>query len=287
VECIAAWLLRARDKYGVEPEYVSFNEPDVGAYISLSATHSANLINLAGQRFAALGLRTRWLIADTANINGSEGYARILLKHEEIRPYLGVFANHSWDSSSSDQDLIEVRDFATKEGLETWCTEMGTDPFVWRSPEVFPTYPFALKLAVIYSRVLKLTGATTLLYWEMMGSDYWLNDGMQPYPSFDVIRQLGEQVPPGSVVLDTSSNTADIFWFAVQAPNHFMVYLVNTAPEGKTISIEGLPPGYYTYLQTSSAGSEVPVSTQAISGQTATIQIPGGSINLLTTRELP
>ena len=234
-----------------------------------------------------MGLRTRWLIADTANINGSEGYARILLKHEEIRPYLGVFANHSWDADSSDKDLIEVRDFALKENLEIWCTEAGIDPFAWRTPEVFPTYPYALKLAMTYTRVLKLTGATTLLYWEMMGSDYWLNDGAQPYPSFAVIRQLGEQVPPGSVVVDTSSNTADIFWFAVQAPDHFMVYVVNTAPESKSIRVEGLPPGDYTYLQTSVTSAEVPVYTVSITGQAASMEIPGESINLLTTRPLP
>lgn len=31
VEMVSAWLLTARDEYGVEPAYVSFNEPDVGA----------------------------------------------------------------------------------------------------------------------------------------------------------------------------------------------------------------------------------------------------------------
>ena len=31
VEIVISWLLIARDQYGVEPEYASFNEPDVGA----------------------------------------------------------------------------------------------------------------------------------------------------------------------------------------------------------------------------------------------------------------
>ena len=67
------------------------------------------------------------------------------------------------------------------------------------------------ELARIYSRVLKLTGTSALLYWEMMGGDYWINDGTQPFPSFYVIRQLGEQFPPGSVVVETSNNTEELF----------------------------------------------------------------------------
>jgi len=36
VEIVASWLVTARDQYGVEPDFVSFNEPDVGAYVGVA-----------------------------------------------------------------------------------------------------------------------------------------------------------------------------------------------------------------------------------------------------------
>ena len=97
------------------------------------------------------------------------------------------------------------------ENLEVWCTETGSHAFSWRKPEKFLTYDYSIELARIYSRVLKLTGTTAILYWEMMGHDYWINDGTEPYPSFHVIRQLGEQIPPGSLIVETSNNTEDFY----------------------------------------------------------------------------
>jgi hypothetical protein len=76
VETITACLLTARDQYGVEPDYVSFNEPDVRAYISIAPFEVIMLIEQAGKRFDEFGIKTKWLIADTSNIDGRAGYAR-------------------------------------------------------------------------------------------------------------------------------------------------------------------------------------------------------------------
>ena len=284
VEMVASWLVHARDKYGVEPDYVSFNEPDAGAYISLAPFEAVMLIEQAGKRFDELGIKTKWLIADTANIDGSAAYARSVMKKEEIHSYLGVFANHSWDSDSPDSDYLEVRNFALENDLELWCTETGSNAFSWQTPEKFPTYAYAVELARIYSRVLKLTGTNAILYWEMMGKDYWINDGTDPYPSFNTIRQLGEQIPPGSLIVETSNN-ADVFYsVAAQAPDHFMVYMVNTGNEPLTLTIEGLPLGTYTHIQTTETESEKAMGSYSVPGEKVSVQIPGMSIHVLTTR---
>jgi len=284
VEMVAAWLVHARDEYGVEPQYVSFNEPDVGAYITIAPFEAVMLIEQAGKRFDELGIKTKWLIADTANINGSVSYASSVLRNESIRPYLGVFANHSWDSSSSDESYRAVREFAVENDLEIWCTEAGSDPFTWQTPEKFLTYSYAVELARIYSRVLKLTGANAILYWEMMGSDYWLNDGTNPYPSFNVIRQLGEQIPPGAVIVETSDNTDVFYSVAAQAPGHFALFLVNTGEQPLTVTVEGLPAGTYTHIQTTETESEKMLKAYETPDETVSIQIPGMSVHILTTR---
>lgn len=249
VETIVAWLLTARDQYGIEPDYVSFNEPDVGAYISIAPFEAIMVIEQAGERFDELGIKTKWLIADTANIDGSVAYARSVLQNERIHPYLGVFANHSWDSNSPNSDYLEVRDFALENDLEVWCTETGSNAFSWQTPEKFLTYDYSVELARIYSRVLKLTGTTVILYWEMMGQDYWINDGINPYPSFHIVRQLGEQFPPETVIVETSNNTENFYSVAGQAPDHFAVFMVNTGDEFLTVNVEGLPAGSYADTQ--------------------------------------
>lgn len=137
VEIVASWLLTARDQYGVEPDYVSFNEPDVGAYVSIAPFEAIMLIEQAGPRFEELGLKTKWLIADTSNIDGSVAYARSVLKSEAIHPYLGVFANHSWDSDSPNSDYLEVREYSFENDLDVWCTETGSHAFSWQTPEKF------------------------------------------------------------------------------------------------------------------------------------------------------
>ncbi len=284
VEMVAAWLVRARDEYGVEPDYVSFNEPDVGAYVSLAPFEAAMLIEQAGKRFDELGIKTKWLIADTANIDGSAAYARSLLKDQNIHPYLGVFANHSWDSDSPDSDYLEVRAFARENALEVWCTETGSNAFSWQTPEKFPTYAYAVELARVYSRVLKLTGANAILYWEMMGSDYWINDGADPFPSFNVIRQLGEQIPPDSIIVGTSNNTDSFFSVAAQAPGHFVLYMVNTGNDPLSVAVAGLPAGNYTHIQTTESELEAVAGSYDVPQDEVLLQIPAMSVHVLTTR---
>jgi hypothetical protein len=212
------------------------------------------LIEQAGPRFDELGLKTKWLIADTSNIDGSIAYARSMLKNEVIHPYLGIFPNHSWDSDSPDSDYLEVREYA-------------------------------LELARIYSRVLKLTGATTMLYWEMMGSDYSINDGTQPYPSFNVIRQLGQQFPSGLLIVETSDNTEGLFSVAAQAPDHFVIFMINTGEKALTMNLEVLPDGTYSHIQTTETELETTLATYQVPNEYVNFQIPGKSIHVLSTRK--
>jgi len=131
--------------------------------------------------------------------------------------------------------------------------------------------------------VLKLTGTTAILYWEMMGTDYWINDGTNPYPSFHVTRQLGEQIPSGSVIVDTSNHTEIFFSVAVQAPDHFSIFMVNTGEESFAVTVEGLPEGHYTHFQTTETALETTSGTYAVPTEMLTIQIPAMSSHMLSS----
>ena len=251
IESIGAWLVHAKESYGVDVDYCSFNEANLGFYQLLSSDDYIQLIRLGGQRFADLGLKTKWLLGDCYAIGGCLDFVEPIWEAEDIRPYLGPFAFHNYDAdSNTDETLTALGDWAAEQGLETRATEAGWDGELEQRSAIFPTWDNAHQLMLSYNRTIKMTRATTFYYWEMMGDDYHLNDGSQPYPAMAVLRQLNEAFPPGSQVVDTSPNTNNIVLFAARtADGGFGVHLVNeslvqdSAPDA--VRIDGLPEGAY------------------------------------------
>jgi len=59
VDLIGAYLVRARDGYGVQVDYFSFNEPDLGINFKFSPTEMAEFIKVTGDTLKRLGLTTK------------------------------------------------------------------------------------------------------------------------------------------------------------------------------------------------------------------------------------
>lgn len=282
-ESMGEWLRTARDVYGAEIAHVSFNEADIGVNVSLTSAEHAGLIADVGGRLAARGLRTKWLLGDCANMAGCVTYARPIWESAAARPYLSVFSFHSWDSGASDPALTGVYEFGRSTGLPIRTTEGGWDPQLWQRPEQFPTWTNALRLGTIYVRVLKLTGASTLQYWQMLGRDYMLNDGASGYPAWQVLRQMQEHLPAGSQAVETSGDRGLLYSLAVRDKGDFVLYLVNGGTADQPVALSGLPAGSYRQVRSSSAGSEqelAPVN----GGATVSLTLPKESLTLLTTR---
>jgi hypothetical protein len=251
IESIAAWLVHAKESYGVEVSYCSFNEANLGFYQLLSSDDYIQMIRLGGQRFAELGLKTKWLLGDCYQIGGCVDYAEPIWETDDIRPYLGPFAFHNYDAdTNTDENLTALGDWAADQGLDIRVTEAGWDGDLMRRPKILATWENARQLMLSFNRTLKTTKATTFYYHEMMGRDYALNDGSQPYPSMEMLRQLNEAFPPGAQIVGTSDNTNDIVLVAARTPDGgFGVHLVNVslakddAPD--EVRIDGLPEGEY------------------------------------------
>jgi hypothetical protein len=282
-ESVGEWLRTARDTYGAEIAYVSFNEADIGVNVALDPSEYADLIAEVGSRLVARGLHTRWLLGDCANMAGCVSYARPVWESPAARPYLGVFAFHSWDSSASDAALAGLYDFGRSTGLPIRATEGGWDASLWQRPDQFPTWTNALRLATIYVRVLKLTGASTLTYWQMLGRDYMLNDGASGYPAWQVVRQMQQQIPAGSQVVETSGDRGLLCSLGVRDAGDFVVHLVNGGASDQPVAVSGLPAGSYRQVRSSAAGSDQELTPLA-GGVTISLTLPGESVTLLTTR---
>lgn len=286
IESIAQWLLTARDTYGVEVAYVSFNESNIGINVYWMPPEYIEFIRAAGRRFAELGITTRWLLGDTSNIGDTAWYVAAIYAAEDIRPYLGPLAFHSWDANALDDTIQRIATLAEKNGLTVYCTEAGWDPFLWRTPERFPTWENALNLARIYARVIKLSRAEVLMYWEMLGRDYYLNDGAQPFPAFTILQQLAQAVPTGSVVLTTSPDRDGVYSFAARHPDGGLaVYLVNTNPAAKQVLLTGLPDARFSHIRSSATERNQPVGWRLVEDGRLWLELTAGSVNLLATDE--
>ncbi len=283
VETIAAWLLHAQESYGVSVDYVSFNEATLGVNIVLTPDQYAALIGLAGPRFETLGLTTKWLLGDCHNISSCAGYAGDIYAHEEIRPYLGPLAFHSWDATVLDAALVDIADFAEANGLEVWCTEGGWDAQLWQMPDQFPTWTNALSLGTIYSRVLKLSRATVIAYWQMMGGDYSINDGEAGFPIWHVLNQYATQFPEGTQIVGTSRDRSGIFILAGQAPDHFVVQVINGNVMDLPAVISGVPAGRYTLIRSSADVVDATTGTYDVTDGRVALDLPRRSISILTT----
>jgi hypothetical protein len=287
IESIAAWLLHAKDVYGVEVSYVSFNEANMGIDVLLSSEDYVQMIRLGGRRFAELGLTSKWLLGDCFSIGVCLDYVKPIWKAEDIRSYLGPLAFHNYDAdTNSDERLGALGDWAAEQGLETRSTEASWDPELWRRPQILPLWDHAHQLMLSFNRTIKLTRATTLYYWQMLGSDNPLNDGSQPYMAMELLRQLSEAFPPGSQVVGTSPNSSQITLFAARTPDGgFGVHLVsqtldkNSAPE--ELRIHGLPEGEYVlHLSEDGRLNQNPKRLAAQQGSLA-FALPGSSVGYL------
>jgi hypothetical protein len=134
IEAVAQFLVTARDKYNAPVDYFSFNEPDYGINFKFTPAQMAEFIRLAGPRFAALGLKTKFLTADTANGSNFVEYARPLLEDKTIAPYLGPLAFHSWDVlGATDEKYTGIAALGRQYNRPVWCTEAGHDAQLWQA----------------------------------------------------------------------------------------------------------------------------------------------------------
>jgi O-glycosyl hydrolase len=244
IEAVAQFLVTARDKYNAPVDYFSFNEPDYGINFKFTPAQMAEFIRLAGPRFAALGLKTKFLTADTANGSNFVEYARPLLEDKTIAPYLGPLAFHSWDVlGATDEKYTGIAALGRQYNRPVWCTEAGHDAQLWQAQNPWQSWENALRTALAYERTIRLSGAEQMDYWTYQ-NNYPLvsKDGQTPYPVWHVVRQMEVALPPGAKVATATTNHDDLKVLPTAGPKsgQFSVLVVNTVGPGE-VTLSGLP----------------------------------------------
>lgn len=286
VESILAYLLFARDEYGVTADTISLNEPDLGVFQSFTPDQQAEIVLRTSERFSEAGIETRWAIGETSNIRVAVEYAQQVWETEGVPEHVGAWAYHSWNAVLNDSVLRENAAWARTIEHEVWLTEIGFDPEIYRTPEVFETFDFTLGTAQVYSRLYKLSGMNVPFYWQMV-DDYRVMspDGETLFPTYYLLYGLRHTIPIGSQVIATSDDIGDLYSFAIKSPDgEITLVVVNGGQERQAVEISGLPDGTFQHRRLSE--SEMFELVGQISGSEATVILLGRSVNWFTSLEI-
>lgn len=265
IESIVQYLVTARDKYGVEADYFSFNEPDYGVNFRFTPEQMVAFMKQAMREFRSAGLKTKFLTADTANGTNFYDYARPLLREPELRPFLGPLAFHSWDALGASEDSYRrIAQLGRETGMPVWCMEAGHDAQLWQAPNPWPSWDNALRLAMAYERTVRLTESSLMAYWTYQ-DNYPLVDGDsgKPHPAFHVMRQMQDVFVPGWNMAAATPGQDDLQTLASVGEGKFAVLLVNPIGAGE-VTLHGLIPGAAARVVTSTAARQAYGTREAL-----------------------
>lgn len=249
IDLLIDWLLYSQETYGLTISHLSFNEPDLGANIHWSPEAMADFIQQAGPRIATAGLDTKFLLGDCSSVQNCLHFSRTIWTTPSVHPYISSLAVHTWDRPQPpDLDYQALGYFAANSGLPLIVTEVGWDSNQWQqNPDTasFASWEHALQTAKIYLRVLKLTGATTTHFWQMLGTDYPTNNGSASYPVFHILQELSQTFAPGAQIVATSPNDSAIFSLAAVHQDKLVLCIINSDTHTRRLTITGLVDGTY------------------------------------------
>lgn len=287
LESVAAFMLVAREEYGVEIDYFSFNEATGGYQIIFSAEEIINFIKQGGPYFQKFGFKTKFYVADAHSTKTLVDYAKPILATEEIHPYLGPVCYHSWWSDNlPDEAFMEIAELANQYNKPVWCTELGYDAMLYKKEgNPYATWENGWRLAKVTHRVLKHSQATVTHYWTYQNNFPLLRDPESPFPAYFAMKQYTDYLPSGSTLVEASSSNDKIWAMAaVRDMNYTMVNLLNTANHPVEVTLDNLPTQNFFWVITDKNGNMKHGEEQKPDTGKFTVTLAPQSINTFTTQ---
>jgi hypothetical protein len=250
-DCVASYLLYAKQKYGVEPDLFSFNESDSGVMVLMTPQEHRDVIKLLGAHFAKSGLKTRMLLGDVGSRDMISFVAPAIADPEAMK-YVGAVAFHSWGGGSGAEAYRSWAALADRLKLPLLVTELGVDSASGSRPHEVPGY--WLKELRMYQELLLYARPRATMQWEFTG-DYatcrWEKqpDGQTkviPSQRFFFVQQFCNLTPAKADVLETSSDHPKVLLTALASGlpgDARRIYTLHVANLGlaRTGTITGLP----------------------------------------------
>lgn len=242
IRMLTDFFLKAKNDYGVEIDQFSFNESDGGYQIIFSPEATIAFVKKAGQKFEAAGLKTKFLLADTAQTLGTVEFATQIMADPSIWKYLGPLCFHSWWSEKiPDSEFERVAAFGKAWNKEVWCSELGFDAMAWKIKGMNQSWDYGLRYAKISHRMMKYAEVEVSLYWTWQNNyEIMSADLQEKYPSYYVTRHLTDYLNTGTqIVFSSSSNPEILVISGIQTNGNRIVQLINMKKESVSVELSG------------------------------------------------
>jgi hypothetical protein len=296
LECIGSYLLHAKSRYGVEPDLFSFNEPNIGVMVLLSAEEHRDAIKRIGAHLRSLGLKTKVLLADATGPRGTHTYALPTTRDPDAMQYVGAIGFHSWGGGEREH-YAAWADLAQSLHLPLLVTELGVDPFAWKTG-AFDTFDYALRELRMYQELLLYACPQATMQWQFT-SDYAivkeekLADGriqLLPTTRFHFIKHFCNLTPRGAAALPTTASHPDVlltaFAAAQEGCRRYTLHIANFG-ERQEATISGIPADAAKFRAIQTGQYEGFRELQAVRAHERTIHLQLAARSLLTLTTMP
>lgn len=242
IDMIVEFLLEAKNNYGVEADYFSFNESNGGYMTLFSPEESIVFIKMAGERFDHEGLKTKFLWGDTSSTKTTVPFASTIAADPDVLKYLGPLSFHSWWSEDEPNIVFEeVANLATKYNRPVWCTELGHHALAHQTPGYNLDWDYAFRFAKISSRVFRYSNTEVSMFWTWQKNyEIMSADTLTKYPVYFLTRHQTDFLNNVQLI-DSQSSDDDILPLAgYNEDNRLVLQLINLKSELVTILLPNI-----------------------------------------------
>lgn len=246
-DSLASYLQFLKDDYGVEADYFSFNESDIGIDVLHTPAEHCQFIKKFGAKLASLHLPCKMLLGDNSDATTID-FIQPALADKDAHRYIGAVSFHSW-RGCDDETLRQWREAARSINVPLIVGEGSTDAAAWRYPSIFTESTFALYEINLYTRLCAICQPLSILQWQLT-ADYSLLRGhgilgdegpLRPTQRYYNFKQLS-MTPADALAIPVTADKDNVNTaaFGNLAQGKFAVHIVNNGASC-VAEITGLP----------------------------------------------
>jgi O-glycosyl hydrolase len=287
-ECLASYLLHQKQVYGVEPIAFSFNEPDYGVYLKLTGEEYRDLVKFLAERFARDGLKTKFVLNDSASAKNGIDLIKPSLADPEAMKHFIALAYHGWvEEPAGWKHFAEV---SQQTNLPVWVLEVGADPLSWKDDSFNDTRNWLIETRRMLN-LINVGRASVLIQWEW-SDDFSLwqrkpgsTDPLElaPTPRWRTMRAITKYLPASAQAVAVESDNPHVTAALLESADrtNAVLHLVNTGDE-RTVTISGDDRFKRAIVLTEQADAQQDVAS---TDGKITLTLPAQSHVLLTSRQ--
>jgi hypothetical protein len=285
-DLISEYLLYAKRVYSVEPDLLSFNEVNVGVYISQTPESHARAVQRLGDHFRKLGLKTKMLLGDLAGPRDTHNFVLAAAPDIGLRDVVGAVGFHSWGGGSHEQ-YSAWGDLAQWLNLPLLVTEVGVDASAHYT-DAWDNYSYGLREARMIQDLLTFARPQALLFWQYT-DDYALarvrsNGSVEPTARFWIVKHFTDLTPFNAKALAAYSDQPSVLFTAFRGGGDYTMHILNLGA-ARSIEIGGVPNADWSVIETTEDRQYVEKPRAHSSAHRIIMQLPSRS--LVTLKGVP